>query len=179
MEVLCFFTLNKLIILLEWSSPFTPFILRIKTQTEYVLNQRVGSLFLMYRTNCLDIYYIHLSNISHQLLVSFHQRASFFIWSGEIFLQCRDYVKKLLLYGQEKVWENHGNHDVTMPQLTHSLLQSGIFPDQQHVLLTLKVVPASLMQPDHQVLKKCSVRKKNKFTCLQKIGSCASGGITT
>ena len=109
MEVLCFFTLNKLIILLEWSSSFTPFILRIKAQTEYVLDQRVGSLFLMYRTNCLDIYYIHLSNISHQLLVWFNQRSSFFIWSGEIFLQCRDNVKKLLLYGQEKVWENHGD----------------------------------------------------------------------
>ena len=103
MEVLCFFILNILIILLEWSFSFTPFILRIKTKTEYVLDKRVGSLFLIYHTNCLDIYYIPLSNISHQ-------RASLLIWSGEMFLQCRDNVKKLLVYGQEKVWENHGNH---------------------------------------------------------------------
>ena len=110
MEMLCFFILNILIILLEWSSSFTPFILRIKTKTEYVLDKRVGPLFLIYHTNCLDIYYIPLSNISHQLSVSFHQRASLLIWSGEMFMQCRDNVKKLLVYGQEKVWENHGNH---------------------------------------------------------------------
>ena len=114
------------------------------------------------------------SNISHQLLVLFHQRSSFFIWSGEIFLQCRDYVKKLLLYGQEKVWENHGDASTnTSPTLEWDISwlaacatdpQSGA--GQPHA--TWPSSAQEMFSP-----------KKNRFTCLQKIGSCASGGITT